>query len=76
VEERLLFDRVNALGAESAVNQAVKSAATILPNGTDASRSFIDQASKTAEAAADLPVAFPFIKHCFFHGHLPLPALV
>ena len=72
MEERLFLDRIDMLGAELAVDQAVEDAATIFADGADAAGTVADQAAEAAKPATHLVVALPFIKHGFFHGVLPL----
>jgi hypothetical protein len=71
MKERFFLYRIDVFGANSAVDQAVQRAATILTDRTDTPSTIPDQTPETAQSATDLPIPFPLVKHGFFHSLAP-----
>jgi hypothetical protein len=69
MEKRFLLYRINMLGTEPPVYQAVEGTAMIFPDKANSLFSFTDQACESAKAAANASVGFPRIKHSLFHNN-------
>jgi hypothetical protein len=66
VIERLLFHRIDMLGRNPAIGQAIECAVLILPNPANAPPAWFDPAAVSAESADDRLI-FCLIEKRFFH---------
>ena len=71
MEKRFFLYRIDAFGADTAVDQAVQLTPAILADSTDTASAVTDQAAKTAQPAAHFAFSLPLVKHGFFHTHFP-----
>src|SRR5512133_46150 len=71
MEQRLFLDRIDMLGTELPVDQAVEGAPAIFADGANAPSTITDQTFESAQAASNAFIVLPLVEHGLFHGRPP-----